>query len=471
MSKNRWMKGMVMLFALVCMLVGMKQQLQAKGKNQSTPILHEHTILYKGETRFLDIKNMGGEAKVSIKTTDPGVVKVFNNGKMKAKQCGKTVVAITMSLRQKKMKVKLIVEVRKSNTYHSDSFTTETKAKKSNHKMPLFQWHEKMKPNERKALSFSNIRDAKSVTFSSTNEQIASVRKNGVIIAKKKGRAKIKTSIRYQNRVYEYVHIIHVSSERQKVSYSAKQRDEFFSQSGFIGSSIGVGQRMYFHSQGEGYLGNPVMMVKGCYSFYNDKSDSKEYKVTYNGVPYMAKDAIAKSGVKYAFINMGTNDLWMEPKDAYKEYVQYLEGIRKKNPKVILFIESTTPVREEKSGHLTNKNVDTLNRLMKGYCKKQKDIYYIDVTSCLRDADGRLADSYCSDGFVHLSMKAYEKWMEEVCRFVRQLQIQQMLAKEAVETVEESHNRTQYRWALNRVKRLEKSRVKSKLMKRLKRAI
>ena len=71
-----------------------------------------------------------------------------------------------------------------------------------------------------------------------------------------------------------------------------KERNAFYHQSGFIGSSIGVGQRMYFNSQGKNYLGHPVMMVRTCYSFYNDKHNRPKWLITYKGKPMQAKKAV-----------------------------------------------------------------------------------------------------------------------------------------------------------------------------------
>lgn len=265
-------------------------------------------------------------------------------------------------------------------------------------------------------------------------------------------------SVGYQNTAY---------AKKSAKKVTTKERNRYFSDSGFIGSSIGVGQKMYFDSQGKGYLGNPTMMVRGCYSFSNDASGSNEYKIRFRGVPYRAKDAIAKSGVKKVFINMGTNDMWKDAKSVCKDYVSYLQGIRKRNPKVIIFIESTTPTRRN-SGHLNNTTINYINKYMKKYCKKQKDMYFIDITTGMKDRSGFLKSEYCSDGYVHLSMKGYAVWMKKVIKDVDFLILQEKDAKASVKKVEKTMLLEDYQLAKSKVQDLEKSTVKDKLLKRLK---
>lgn len=434
----------------------------------SIPTLEESLKLYQGEKRYLDIANAGGKSKVSLQSSDKDVVKVSSTGKMTAVSSGRATITVTMKKGDMKSCVKILVDVSVSKYDQSPNYGKKITIKKSNKRFPVFTFHRQMEPSDTKAISISNIMGSEEVAFLSSKPAVAQVSKNGIISAKKTGTATISIRIKQYGKIYLFQEKVHVAKKKTTERITTEQRNTYFSTAGFVGSSIGVGQKSYFKSQGEGYLGNPVMMVKGCYSFMNDKSSSNTYKVTYQGTPYMAKDAIARSGVDKVFINMGTNDLWVGPQKAYEQYVSYLKGIRARNPKVVIFIESTTPVCKEKAGHLTNANVDQLNSLMKTYCKKQKDMYYIDVNSVLKGTDGKLKAEYASDGHVHLTGKAYSLWMKEVCDFTDRLMMQEQKAEDAVKTVEQSRSLVQYQSAQKILQKLENSTVKSDLKERLK---
>ena len=115
---------------------------------------------------------------------------------------------------------------------------------------------------------------------------------------------------------------------------------------------------------------------------------------------------------------MGTNDLWEAPSKAYQRYVDYIQGIKQSSSGIIVFVEATTAVTPgHESRGLSNKNVDELNSMIKNYCAGQKDVYYIDINSPMKE-NGALKTSLSSDKDVHLTNTAYKIWMNTVIRFV-----------------------------------------------------
>ena len=447
-------------------------------KEEKLPALWEWMLLYKGESKNIDIANVGGVSSVSFQSEDPSIVTVSKTGKIKAKSCGKTV--INVELKRKKLdengkvkrliksRVKIIVNVKISNLWKTTSYKEKMTKKSTNKKMPVFQYHKTLVKGKTSSVSLHGLEQDTKVSYKSTTPKVAKVDKNGKITAMKEGQTTIIISIVQKGCKYVYKEKIHVIAQKKKAEITTKQRNAYFSTSGFVGNSVAVGQRIYFNSKGNGFLGNPTMMVKECYSFYNDASTSTAYKVQYKGQPYRAKDAIALSKVKKVFINMGMNDLWKSPDLTYKDYVDYLKGIRKKNPNVIIFIESTTPVcNERQGGYLNNANVNRLNALMEKYCKSQKDMYYIDVSSALKGANGHLRSEYCSDGFVHITLKGYEVWTNVLCEYIDQLMLKEQEAKDAVATAKESRLASDYKTAKKKVAGLEKSTIKDNLQKQL----
>lgn len=254
-----------------------------------------------------------------------------------------------------------------------------------------------------------------------------------------------------------------------------EQRNSYYKNSAFIGSSIGVHQQTYFRTQKKGYLGNPLFLVKGCYAFHNDFGNNKPYMLTYNGVTYHAWDAIKVSGRKKVFINMGTNDLLVSAQNTYDNYVKYLKKIRNVNPDVLIFIEATPPmVNSSQMSVLNNANINKLNSLMKSYCKGQKDMWFVDVNTPLKNANGGLKNEYSSDGYVHINNKGYASWMKTLTAYTDDLMVKERVATKYVDTISQKINNKQYAFAKaampqadKEIAKLEKSSKKANLESRM----
>jgi len=252
---------------------------------------------------------------------------------------------------------------------------------------------------------------------------------------------------------------------------SQKERNAYFSKSAFIGNSIGKGLKIYFDSKGKGFLGNPLMLVQGCYSFANDSRQGSEYQLTYKGKKMKAKDAIAASKVKQVFINMGTNDLWKPSAQTYSDYVKYLKGIRKKNPDVVIFIEGTTPMCSSKSKkYLNNTAIKDLNKRMEQYCGKHKDMYYVDISKGMTTDNGELQPKYSSDGYVHMTMEGYKIWTDNLTAYVDKLILLEKNATAAVDKAVKSNSSKDYNTAQKWVQKLESGTVKQNLKTKLENA-
>ena len=255
------------------------------------------------------------------------------------------------------------------------------------------------------------------------------------------------------------------TAKKEKVT--KKQRDGFYKRAAFVGNSVGLGQKYYFDRQGNNYLGSPKMLVRGCYSFYNDKHKRSEWMISYNGQKMQAKYAIKAANVKRVFINMGGNDFVGDADFVFNNYVEYLRGISKVNPDVVIFIESTTGVTASRQGkYLNSRNVAKLNELMAEYCKKCRDMYFIDVGSKLNDKNGYLMRKYSSDNYVHLTDAAYEVWTKEMIKYTDKLILKERAAKKAVVKAEKSRKEADVKYAKKLIKKLEKSTVKKDLITR-----
>ena len=192
--------------------------------------------------------------------------------------------------------------------------------------------------------------------------------------------------------------------------------NDFFSKAVFIGNSTSEGLTTYFNSKGKSYLGGPLVAAKVSYTFNSDKAKLNGYMLLYKGTQMQAKELVKKAGSKYALIMMGTNDLvGTSASSVAKKYKSYIEGIQKTNPGVVIYIQSTTPRRGTKNvKNLSNDKIVELNKLMKTYSDSKSGVYYIDISTPLKDTDGNMKKEYCSDGYVHLNMKGYKTWVNTV---------------------------------------------------------
>ena len=197
--------------------------------------------------------------------------------------------------------------------------------------------------------------------------------------------------------------------------------NDFFSKAVFIGNSTSEGLTTYFNSKGKSYLGGPLVAAKVSYTFNSDKAKLNGYMLKYKGTQMQAKELVKKSGAKYALIMMGTNDLvGASASSVAKKYKSYIEGIQKENPGVVIYIQSTTPRRGTKNvKNLSNDKINELNKLMKSYADSKNGVFFIDISTPLKDNDGNMKKEYCSDGYVHLNMKGYKTWVNTVVAEIR----------------------------------------------------
>ena len=207
--------------------------------------------------------------------------------------------------------------------------------------------------------------------------------------------------------------------------------NDFFSKAVFIGNSTSEGLTTYFKSKGKKYLGGPLVAAKVSYTFNSDKAKLNGYMLKYKGSQLQAKALVKKSGSKYALIMMGTNDLvGTSASSVAKKYKSYIEGIQKANPGVVIYIQSTTPRRGTKNiKNLSNDKINELNKHMKSYADSKSNVFFIDISTPLKDKDGNMKKKYCSDGYVHLNMKGYKVWVDTVVGYVRKQYINNATAQ------------------------------------------
>ena len=425
--------------------------------------LTQNIVLYKGEKRTLDVVGVKN-GKPTVKTSNKKIVAVSGLN-ITAKKSGKAKVTVTVKSGKNTYIVNVNVTVKVSSYDSSISYKATKDSNK--HKAAALVWHKAVKAGNSFDLKMTGY---DKVTFTSTDKSIASVTAKGRVTARKKGTALIKAKVKAGKQSYTFYTKVHVYSEKAAPVITQSEIDKFFGSSGFVGSSIGEGQQMYFNSMGYNYLGHPKMMVKNSYAFHNDEgANGARYQVGYGSYTGPARYVIQYAGVKRVFIHMGTNDMMGSADYVFGRYVDYLAGIRAVNPKVPIYVEAMTPVYPGgEKGYLNNATVDALNSKLKAYCKKQSDIYFIDVNTPLKGGTSGMLGIYSSDNYVHITAAGYRVWTETLIEYIKKQLIAEQRAKDAVKTYTESKLAADKKAAKKYVDKLEASSLKTSLLKKLK---
>ncbi|PAX52292.1 G-D-S-L family lipolytic protein [Brunnivagina elsteri CCALA 953] len=125
-------------------------------------------------------------------------------------------------------------------------------------------------------------------------------------------------------------------------------------------------------------------------------------------------DTIIATQPKQIFLMVGINDLAMINKsveEVIDKYKQILLKFKNAIPETQVFIQSVLPVNQNIYLYWEdNQKIVNLNSKLKGL-SAEFNYRYIDIYSCLIDAEKQLDAKYTADG-LHLNGKAYLLWAE-----------------------------------------------------------
>lgn len=414
--------------------------------------------LYSGETRTLDFTAAKDAAEPEIVSSDESVVSVSGRS-ITANKCGSAQLTVTVADGDASFVTKVNVDVRYSRFDSSVEYTAGGVASEAD--APGLVLHTEVKKGSSLSLAAEG---GNAVTYTSSDEKVAKVSADGTVTAEGEGSAVITAAYEASGKTTELKADVTVYKSRS-TPLPESEINEFFSQSVFIGCSLGVGHMMYLDEQGEDYLGSPLYLALSSYGIYNDDGrNGPEYQLSYNGVTAPARELLAMTDAKRVFINLGTNDMYGDAEYVSETFIEYLDGIRKDNPDVAIYLEALTPVYiGSETEFLNNDNVDALNAILKEYCDSHPDVYYIDISTIMKDDNGGLKDEYTSDYYVHLNDAAYEAWTKKLISTVRSQLIYEQRAEDAVTTYEEAGTETALADARAALKKLEDSAYKSAL--------
>lgn len=134
---------------------------------------------------------------------------------------------------------------------------------------------------------------------------------------------------------------------------------------------------------------------------------------------YYADRIVIKYKPKRIIFYAGTNDIadGHSAKDVLEEFKKFVKKIQSALPSTqIYFISmSMAPSRIQ-----WEKEFIEGNKLIKEFCKTNKQLHYIDVTASMQNKDGKPVESLFRDDMLHMKRPGYEIWIAEIKRAVKQ---------------------------------------------------
>ncbi len=183
------------------------------------------------------------------------------------------------------------------------------------------------------------------------------------------------------------------SSDTSPVAPSSSY-DNLFSDSIFIGDSITEGLSAYE------LIDESRIISKKGFTVKKAKAELKR---------------VVRVKPERVFIQLGLNDMLygISSEKYVSDYQDLVHAIQDNLPDTKIYLQSIFPVSakvEIEKPLLSNKNIDEFNQVLSKMCDEQGTCF-IDVSSLVKDDNGRLNENYSSDG-IHLKFKAYGLWLD-----------------------------------------------------------
>ena len=204
-------------------------------------------------------------------------------------------------------------------------------------------------------------------------------------------------------------------TEDISASYSGK----FFDGAVFVGDSVTLGLRNYVTSErnkGHECLGKAKFLTEGSMGYTNTLpkiGTQNSIHPKYKGKEMYIEDALALLKAEKVFIMLGMNDFCIySVKEGIGNAEKCINKIKEKNPGIDIYIESVTPALRDR-GSFNNANIDKFNAALKKFCE-ENGCTYVDVASVMKNSNGALIKSYCSDPEgkgVHMTYEGCRAWV------------------------------------------------------------
>lgn len=202
------------------------------------------------------------------------------------------------------------------------------------------------------------------------------------------------------------------SSSRNPVRESEKQPDTYLENSVFIGDSITTGLSGYKFVSSENVLASVGLRID---NITTEKVSNPRYSEQ-----VMVHDALKQIKPENVYILLGSNGVsWINNDDMLKSYGEFIDSIKAELPDTDIYIISITPVGTMKeqidtvaNGKVLNSEIDSFNTKLLSLAD-EKEVWYVDVNSVLKDENGKLPNDVTSDG-MHFNKDTYTKFVDYI---------------------------------------------------------
>lgn len=180
----------------------------------------------------------------------------------------------------------------------------------------------------------------------------------------------------------------------------------------FLGDSLVGGLGMY--NDAFFALGNAQFVYSAGLGYGNSQWDidaENEVHPYFYGQKILLEEAVGLTNAKKVIIGMGMNDLVCYDVETTLGYAKSLvDSIREKNPDVVIYLETITPMIEEAEYDLLNNlMIQDYDTQLEAFCENN-NCGFLNTWSAVADEYGRLPYELCSDPDalgLHLTMDGY----------------------------------------------------------------
>lgn len=136
---------------------------------------------------------------------------------------------------------------------------------------------------------------------------------------------------------------------------------------------------------------------------------------TADGKKVSLMDEINRSSPEKIYILLGTNALASGSNDSMIEYYgKFIEDLKLHFANIPIYIQGIPPVTKKIASErisLTNGRIRKIN-IEIAKMAKERNCYYIDLYSALKDEEGNLTESYAREDGIHLNKEGCERWIQ-----------------------------------------------------------
>lgn len=192
------------------------------------------------------------------------------------------------------------------------------------------------------------------------------------------------------------------------VPASEPKSEAYFGKCMFVGDSLSVGFSDYQFMSVKNVIAQVGMNI--------ERINTEPMQTAYGDVT--ALEALKTAAPENIYIMLGSNGIaWLKADTMIEYYSRFVDSVMKELPDSKIYILSIPPVTAEResaeSEPILNSDIDNYNsRLLK--MANEKQIYYVDINTILKNNDGKLSSEYAQEDGMHFVKDTYSVVVEYI---------------------------------------------------------